>query len=88
MTSQLGPYRQPAASSLPQKVFRPPVVEVLDDPLAAAKLGDTVLAAQTFQHDADLSSAEKCRRVARRMFFTTCVPVISPARISVSSSLL
>src|SRR3981081_2669406 len=37
-----------------EKVFRPAVIEVLDDPLAAAKLGDTVLAAQAFQHDADL----------------------------------
>ena len=25
-------------------------IEVLDDPLAAAELGDTVLAAQAFQH--------------------------------------
>jgi hypothetical protein len=45
----------------------------LDDPLAAAQLGDTVLAAQTFQYNADLIFREKCRCVTRRMFFTTCV---------------
>ena len=43
----------------------------LDEPLAPAELGDAVLAAQSFQHDADLSSAEKCRRVARRMALIT-----------------
>src|SRR5271156_4021973 len=37
-----------------QKVFRPAIVQVLCDPFAAAQLGDTVLAAQAFQHDADL----------------------------------
>jgi transposase len=37
----------------------------VDDPLAPAELGDAVLAAQSFQRI--LSSAEKCRRVARRM---------------------
>ncbi len=42
------------------------------DPLAAAKLGDTILAAQPFQDDADLVFGRKCRRVARRMSFTTC----------------
>jgi hypothetical protein len=29
-----------------EEVFRPTVIEVLDNPLAAAELGDTVLAAQ------------------------------------------
>src|SRR5262249_36350421 len=37
-----------------EKVFRPAVIEVLDDPLAAAELGDAVLAAQAFQYNADL----------------------------------
>src|SRR5208283_4050963 len=37
-----------------EEVFRPPVIEVLDNPLATAEFGDTVLAAQAFQHDADL----------------------------------
>jgi hypothetical protein len=37
-----------------EKVFRPAVIEVLDDPLAAAELGDTVLATQAFQYNADL----------------------------------
>lgn len=47
---------------------------ILDDALAPAQLGDAVLAAQSFQRDAGvLSSAEKCRRVARRMVFSTCV---------------
>jgi hypothetical protein len=37
-----------------QKVFRPAIVQVLRDPLAAAQLGDAVLAAKAFQNDADL----------------------------------
>src|SRR5262249_14697240 len=37
-----------------EKVFRPAIIEVLDDPLAAAELGDAVLAAQAFQYNADL----------------------------------
>src|SRR6202030_225828 len=44
---------QPLLASL-QKFLRPAVIEVLDDPLAAAQLGDTVLAAQTGQNNADL----------------------------------
>src|SRR5207253_1005418 len=36
------------------KVLRPAIIEVLDNPLATAELGDTVLAAQSFQHDPDL----------------------------------
>jgi hypothetical protein len=36
------------------KVSRPEVIEVLDAPLAAAELGDAVLAAQAFQYSADL----------------------------------
>src|SRR5947209_15433535 len=51
-----GPGRIASQSLLPclEKVFRPDVIEVLDDPLAAAELGDTVLAAQAFQYNADL----------------------------------
>jgi hypothetical protein len=45
--------RQSLLSRL-EKIFRPAVIEILDNPLAAAELGDTVLAAQPFQHDADL----------------------------------
>jgi hypothetical protein len=37
-----------------QKSLRPAIVEALDDPLAAAQFGDTVLAAQTRKDDADL----------------------------------
>jgi hypothetical protein len=37
-----------------EKVFRPAVIEVLDDSLAAAELGDAVLAAQAFQYNANL----------------------------------
>jgi hypothetical protein len=44
-----------------EKVFRPAVIEVLNDPLTAAEFGDTVLAAQPFQHNADLVF---CREVA------------------------
>src|ERR1700730_11453039 len=50
------PGRIASQSLLPrlEKVFRPAVIKVLDDPLAAAELGDTVLAAQAFQYNADL----------------------------------
>src|SRR3954467_1873783 len=37
-----------------QKVFRPAIVQVLRDPLAATQLGNAVLATETFQHDPDL----------------------------------
>src|SRR4029077_19769577 len=37
-----------------QKLLRPAVIEVLHDALAAAQLGDAVLAAKTGQEDADL----------------------------------
>jgi len=51
-----GPDRIASQSLLPrlEKVFRPAIIKVLDDPLAAAELGDTVLAAQPFQYNADL----------------------------------
>src|SRR5258705_2129642 len=37
-----------------EEVLRPTVVEVLGDAFLAAQLGDTVLAAHAFEHDADL----------------------------------
>src|SRR5271169_5285020 len=37
-----------------QEVLRPAIVQVLRDTLAAAQLGDAVLAAQAFQNDPDL----------------------------------
>jgi hypothetical protein len=37
-----------------EKLLRPAIIEVLDDPLATAKLGDTVLPAQAFHHNPDL----------------------------------
>src|SRR6266516_4394772 len=37
-----------------QELFRPTVVEVLIDPFLAAQLSNAVLAAQAFQHNADL----------------------------------
>src|SRR3954451_8639121 len=37
-----------------QELLRPAVIKVLDDALAPAQLGDTVLAAQPIEHDADL----------------------------------
>src|SRR5215216_2814972 len=51
-----GPGGIASQSLLPrlEKVFRPAVIQVLHDPLAAAELGDTVLAAQPFQYNADL----------------------------------
>jgi hypothetical protein len=34
--------------------FRPAVIQILDDPLTAAELGDALFAAQALQHNADL----------------------------------
>jgi hypothetical protein len=72
---------QPLLASL-EKLLRPPIIEVLDDPLAAAKLGDTVLAAKPLKHDADLVLSRKmpprrpadilhnpCRRISNRNGF-------------------
>src|SRR5215831_4225166 len=55
-----------------EKVFRPAVIEVLDDPLAAAELGDAVLAAQAFQYNADLVFRREVSP-RRAIFFTTSV---------------
>jgi hypothetical protein len=62
---------QPLLASL-EELLRSTVIEVLNDPIAAAKLGDAVLATQTLRTMRILSSAKKCRRVARRMAFTAC----------------
>src|ERR1700724_4824552 len=37
-----------------KEVFRPAVIQILDDPFATAQLGDALLAAQALQHNADL----------------------------------
>src|SRR6202023_2658197 len=37
-----------------KEVFRPAVIQILDDPFTTAQLGDALLAAQAFQHNADL----------------------------------
>jgi hypothetical protein len=37
-----------------EKLLRPAVIEVLDDPFATAKFGDALLTAQAFQHNPDL----------------------------------
>src|SRR3981081_2135639 len=63
-------------------------MEVVDGPLAAAKLGDTVLAAQAFQHDADLVFSREMSSRRTTAVLHAVPPVLSPARISVSSSLL
>src|SRR5689334_23208456 len=42
-----------------EKVLRLAIIQVLDNPLAPTELGDTVLAAQSFQHDADLVFGRK-----------------------------
>src|SRR5262249_23952203 len=44
---------QPFLAGL-QKLFRPPVIEVLVDPFLATKLSNAVFAAKAFQHNADL----------------------------------
>ena len=54
-----------------QKFLRPAVIEVLDDPFAAAQLGNAVFAAQTDSTIRIFSSAENWRRVARRIALTT-----------------
>ena len=44
---------QPAFASL-KEFLRPTVIQALSDALAAAKLSDTVFAAQAFEYDSDL----------------------------------
>ena len=57
---------QPLLAGL-QEIFRPAVVEILVDPFLAAQLGDTLLTAQPAITILTFSSAEYCRRVARRI---------------------
>src|SRR5205085_3214019 len=75
----LGPltWAQPGASCRPPEILRPAIVEVLDDPLATTQLGDTVLAAQPFQNDANLifsrevaprRAADVLQHLCRRLF--------------------
>ena len=61
---------QPLLASL-EKLLRPPVIQVLDNPLAPAELSDAVLAAKPSSTMRILSSVEKCRRVVRRISLTT-----------------
>src|SRR3954454_1861516 len=68
-----------------QELLGPAVVHRAGDTLAPTQLGDTVLTAQAFQHDADLLLGRNCRRVARRMSLITASV---PARMSASSSCL
>src|ERR1700680_4044243 len=42
-----------------KEVFRPAVIQILDDPLTTAQLGDALLAAQALQDDADLLFCRK-----------------------------
>src|ERR1700720_2462411 len=51
-----GPRRIASQPLLPgfEKVLRPAIIKILDNPLTAAKLCDALLAAQAFQHDTDL----------------------------------
>jgi hypothetical protein len=58
------------------------------DPLAAAELGDTVLAAQAFQYNADFVFRREVAASRDGPSSRLLSPVLSPARISVSSSLL
>ena len=50
-----------------QELFRPAIVHRRGNALAATEFGDALLPAQPFQYVRIFSSAEKCRRVARRM---------------------
>src|ERR1700733_822135 len=50
-----------------QELFRPAIVHRRGDALAPTEFGDALLPAQPFQYVRIFSSAEKCRRVARRM---------------------
>jgi hypothetical protein len=54
-----------------EEILRPAIIQVLDDSLAPAQFGDALLAAQAFSTMRIFSSAKNCRRVARRMSFTT-----------------
>src|SRR5262249_57659123 len=48
-----------------QELLRPTVVQVLIDPFLAAQLSNAVLAAQAFQHDADLLFSGMMPRTTR-----------------------
>ena len=50
-----------------KELFRPAIVHRRGDALAPTEFGDALLPAQPFQYVRIFSSAEKCRRVARRM---------------------
>ena len=63
--------RQSAFAGL-EELLGPAVIHRGGDAFAAAKLGDALLPAQSFQDDTNILSAEYCRRVWRRMFFSTC----------------
>src|SRR5258708_7826269 len=58
--------RQPLLARL-QEVLRPTVVKILVNAFLAAQFSDAVLAAQTRNTMRIFSSAEYCRRVARRI---------------------
>src|SRR5580700_5459552 len=70
-----------------KEVFRPAVIQILDDPFTTAQLGDALLAAQALQHNADLLFCRELPACRRRMSFTT-FSAGSFTGISVSSSLL
>jgi hypothetical protein len=54
-----------------QELLRPAIIQDLNDSFAAAELRDALLAAQALGTMRIFSSAENCRRVTRRMSFTT-----------------
>src|SRR5690606_16475062 len=54
------------------ELLRPGVVQALGDPFLAAQFSNAVMPRRPSSTIRILSSAEKCRRVARRMSFTTC----------------
>src|SRR5271157_1016140 len=57
-----------------EEVLRPAIIEVLNDPFAAAELRDAVLATQALQYDADLLFGGKLppRRTADGLYDLLC----------------
>src|SRR6185436_14750722 len=79
--------RQPPRAGL-QELLRPAVIHRGGDTFAAAKLRDVLLAAQPFQHDANLLFRRVLPACLTPNSSALAPPVLYPARISVSSSLL
>src|SRR5450755_2130184 len=75
--------RQPALAGL-KELLGPAIIHRGGDAFPAAKLRDVLLAAKSFQHNADLLFS----RILPTRLTPNVLPALYPVRISVSSSLL